>query len=165
MNRIYILCIDDEPEILEALQRDLSDFEDRFPTEFASSAAEAKSLIESIHEKGDCVGLAICDHMMPGQLGVDFLIELNADPKTAPIRKTLITGQAGLDATIEAVNQAALKHYLAKPWKRDELLEMVRAELAEFILRSSIEPLPYYALLKDERLLTAACDRGEIMDS
>ncbi len=49
---------------------------------------------------------------------MDFLVELNGDPATRPIRKVLITGQAGLEDTIRAVNEADLDHYIAKPWTR-----------------------------------------------
>ena len=164
MNRIYIVCVDDEPEILESLQRDLSPFEDVFPTEFASSAKEARSLIENLQNESDEVGLIICDHLMPEQLGVDFLIDLNADKRTAGIRKTLITGQAGLKATVDAVNKASLKHYLAKPWTREALAAMVKHQLAEYLLETKRDPLPYYAILQDQRLLETIRDNGTLRD-
>ncbi len=164
MNRIYIVCIDDEPEILESLQRDLAPFEDVFPTEYASSAEEAQSLIENLLSQGDEVGLIICDHMMPGQLGVDFLIDLNADKQTARIRKTLITGQAGLDATVNAVNKASLKHYLAKPWTKEALAAMVKHQLAEYLLETKHDPLPYYSTLQDKRLLETIRDNSSLND-
>ena len=164
MKRIYIVSVDDEPEILESLQRDLSVFEDVFPTEYASSSEEARALIEDLQNQGDEVGLIICDHMMPGQLGVDFLIELNKKKRTAGIRKTLITGQAGLDATINAVNKASLKHYLPKPWTKEALLAMVRHQLVEYILETERDPLPYYATLQDKRLLESIQDHGSLSD-
>ena len=103
----------------------------------------------------DALGLALCDHLLPGERGVDFLVELNQDERTAPVRKVLITGQAGLEDTVKAVNQADHHHYIAKPWQPEELHQVVRDELTEYVLSQADSLLPYVAVLDGPRLMDA----------
>ncbi len=151
MKPIFILCIEDEPEVLEAVVRDLAPFEARFPIESASSVAEAREVVQDILSRGR-LGLVICDHILPGEDGVSFLVSLHRDPRTAGTRKVLLTAQAGLSDTVKAVNQADLNHYLAKPWRREELHAVVRAQLTEFVLQHETDLYPYLTLLDAARL-------------
>ena len=48
MSKIYILCIEDEPEVLEAVVRDLAKFEDKFPIESASCVDEARKVVDEV---------------------------------------------------------------------------------------------------------------------
>ena len=53
---------------------------------------------------------------MPGTTGVEFLVQMMDDDRTAATRKVLVTGQAQLHDPVRAVNEANLDHYIAKPW-------------------------------------------------
>jgi response regulator RpfG family c-di-GMP phosphodiesterase len=152
MKKIYILCIEDEPEVLEAVVRDLAPFESRFPIETAASVDEARRVVREVILPKGKLGLVVCDHIMPGEDGVSFLVSLHKDPVTATARKVLLTAQAGLNDTIEAVNKANLNHYLAKPWKKEELLATAKDQLTEFVLRNETDVMPYLTLLDAERL-------------
>ena len=152
MEKIYILCVDDEPDVLRAVARDLAPLEEAFPVETASSADEAKKLIGEILDKGDRAGLILCDHVMPGQSGVDLMIELRERPEMDDARMVLFTGQAGHEDTIEAINRAGITRYIAKPWDREVLLGIARNELSSFIIASGRDPLPYMRYLDRERL-------------
>lgn len=152
MNKIYILCIEDEPEVLEAVIRDLAPFEDKFPIEPVSSAGEGRRVVEEVILKRGKVGLVVCDHILPGEDGVSFLVGLQQDERTASSRKVLLTAQAGLQDTIEAVNKANLNHYIAKPWKADELQAIVKRELTEFVLAEETDLYPYMTILDADRL-------------
>jgi CheY-like chemotaxis protein len=143
MKQIHILCVDDEPDVLDAVVRELEVLEDLFPVETAANAAEAREALERIAADGDFVGVLFCDHIMPGVTGVDFMVELEHDPRWIPTRNVLLTGQAGLDATIKAVNEAGLAHYIAKPWERGELLRVARRQLSIFIKDMDLNPMPY----------------------
>src|SRR5690554_5455842 len=132
MSSVYILIVDDEPAVLEVVLRDLSSFEEVFPLETAQSAAEASAVIERIEKEKGRLGLVLCDHVMPGQTGVDFLIDLHAREAYRKTRKLLLTGQAGLGVTIEAINKAGLAQYIAKPWNSDELRRIVKEQMAEY---------------------------------
>ncbi|MCH8557799.1 MAG: response regulator [Balneolia bacterium] len=164
MSTIYILCVEDEPEVLDVIVRDLSALEDVFPIEMAVSADEARNIIKEIKEQGDKVGLAICDHVMPGDKGVELMIEMQGDEFTERTRKVLLTGQAGLDATVEAVNHARLNRYIAKPWDPDNLVSVARDELTTFVIENEKDLLPYMGALDAKRIQEAIRARGTISD-
>lgn len=164
MSTIYIMCVEDEPEVLDVIVRDLSALEDVFPIEMAVSADEARHIIKEIKEQGDKVGLAICDHVMPGDKGVELMIEMQGDEFTERTRKVLLTGQAGLDATVEAVNHARLNRYIAKPWDPDNLVSVARDELTTFVIENEKDLLPYMGTLDAKRIQEAIRARGSISD-
>lgn len=161
MNKPYlILCVDDEREVLDAVMHDLAPLRSRFELEGAESAEEGIAVIEEWEEEGGQLALILCDHMMPGMQGVDFLIQLNRRSLTKASRKLLLTGQAGLEATICAVNQGGLDYYLAKPWQAEELRRVVREQLTGFVLSQGVEvALGYAALLDSEKVFRAVHDQ------
>jgi CheY-like chemotaxis protein len=152
MSKVYILCVEDEPEVLEAVIRDLAPFEHAFYIESATTANEARHAVQEIILPRGKLGLVVCDHILPGDDGVSFLVELQQNPATASCRKILLTAHAGLDATVEAVNRADLNHYIAKPWQKNELVQVVRHQLTEFVLEHEPNLLPYMTVLEADRL-------------
>ncbi len=162
MSDIYIVCVEDEPQVLDVVIRDLAKLEDVFPIEVAHSADEARELIKEIKEEGNKIGLAICDHIMPGDKGVDLMIEMQKDPFTEHTRKVLLTGQAGLEETIEAVNKAKLNRYIAKPWKPQQIVEVAVDELTTYVIEQEKELLQYMAVLDQERLQEAIRSKGYV---
>jgi len=153
--KIYILVVEDEPEVLDAIVRDISDFEDFFPIEMADTAEEAREIVQDILEKDDGIGLILCDHVLPGDNGVELLVELQHKEETNSTRKVLITGQAGLQETVRAVNEADLKHYIAKPWNKDELVDIVKELLTDYVLDHVDDVLPYMKVLDGGRIAEA----------
>jgi two-component system chemotaxis response regulator CheY len=162
--KIYIICVDDEAPVLEAVERVLAPLEDTFPIESASNVDEARAVIAKIIADGHRVGLIFCDHLMPGTRGVDFLIELNQNTETIPTRKILLTGQAGHQDTIEAINHAGLNHYISKPWNTQELLAVARKQLTEYVLAEKLNPTPYLSTLDAAQLTEAIYSRGLLSD-
>ena len=145
--RICILCVEDEPEVLDAVAKDLAPLEDMFPLYTARSVAEARECVTRIEQSRDLLGLALCDHVMPGDTGVEFLVELYRNPYTATCRKVLLTGHASLEAMVRAVNYAKLDYYIGKPWPAAERPAVVRRLLAEFIHQQSPDPQLYQTFL------------------
>jgi response regulator RpfG family c-di-GMP phosphodiesterase len=123
--------------------------------EAAEDVDDARAVLRECERDEDPVGLVLCDHLMPGVRGVDFLIELQKNPRYAETRKVLITGQAGLEDTVRAVNEAHLHHYIAKPWEVENLIQVVKTELTEFVLRTEDNLLPFVAVLDSQRILEA----------
>jgi response regulator RpfG family c-di-GMP phosphodiesterase len=150
---ITILCIEDESEVREAVVRDLKPFADFFDIEEAEDVADAREVMKEITEAGGLVGLVLCDHVMPGESGVEYLVELNKDPATRGIRKVLLTGQAGQEDTIKAVNEANLDHYITKPWQPENLQEVVVDQLSDFVIAREEDIMPYLKVLDGPRLL------------
>lgn len=158
MSEIAILVVEDEPEVRDAVARDLAPFAGRFRIEFAEDVPDAREVLAELAAAGVEVGLVLCDHLLPGTLGTDFLIELESREATRGARKVLLTGQAGLEDTVRAINEAGLDYYIAKPWTPEGLHRAVRRQLAEFVLAGGHDPLAYVAVLDDPRLLEAAAD-------
>ncbi|RNC83853.1 MAG: response regulator [Balneola sp.] len=150
--QIYILVIEDELEVLDALVLDLEEFEEVFPLETANTTREAREVISEIYDSGNVIGLILCDHILPGENGVDLLIELQAHDVYRKSKKVLVTGQAGLEDTIQAINKASLNHYIAKPWTKKGLSETVVKQLTDFVIQQGYNPLKYMSLLDTERL-------------
>ncbi len=162
MPNIHILCIEDEADVRDAILRDLAPFEDCFTLAGAGDAAEAQEYLNSLNAKDDRVGLIYCDHVMPGQRGIDLLAQLHkeASPVTVGARKVLFTGQAGHEDTIDAINRAAIDHYLPKPWIPEKLHSLTQRLLTDYVIESGIKPLPYMSVLDASRLAKAIHDRG-----
>lgn len=153
MKKLVILCVEDEAEVREAILRDLALFKPIVRLETADQVDEAKEVLAECAASREPVGLILCDHLMPGTSGVDFLIELQQNEAYAATRKALITGQAGLEDTVRAVNEARLHHYIAKPWQAADLQAVVRDQLTEYVLATVDDPTPYIGLLDGPRLL------------
>jgi len=143
MSKITIVCVEDEPDVLDAVIRELEPLEDVFVIEAAENAKEARHLLEQIQERGDETAVLFCDHIMPGENGVDLLVDLQKDERWQDVRKVLLTGQAGLEATVKAVNQAELAYYIAKPWEGDELMQIAKREVSQYLVAKDLNPMPY----------------------
>lgn len=158
--KLAILILEDEPEVRAALERDLQEFSPTVRLEPASDVEDAWEVIDEINEDGDVLALALCDHRMPGTTGVDFLVQMMGDARTAATRKVLVTGQAQLQDTVRAVNEADLDHYIAKPWNPEELAATVRSMLTAYVADMEIDPLPHFAALDAEQALAFSRNRG-----
>ncbi|MEH0741675.1 response regulator [Vibrio cholerae] len=155
MNNYLILCVDDEREVLDSVVQDLDCFEETFVLEAAESVAEAKQIIQSASKEGTRLALILCDHIMPEQTGIQFLIELNEQEETKPTRKLLLTGQAGLEDTVEAINHSSLNFYIAKPWRGEELRKVIKEQLTQFVIDNESNPLHWASTLDTEAIFAA----------
>lgn len=155
MNEMWILCVEDEVEVRDALVRDIAPFAAVARIEEAEDATEAEELVAQCLADGDDLALVLCDHRLPGESGVDFLVKLNAHDATDLTRKVLVTGQAGLEDTVKAINQADLDYYIAKPWTVASLQQIVRDQLTTYVLQTHDDLKPFVATLDGARLLEA----------
>ena len=131
MKQAAILCVDDDDCILaslgEQLQRHL---EDNYVIELASSGAEALELLAELQEDKVTVPLILSDQMMPEMSGDQLLIQVHRLlPETF---KILLTGEHQVEAVRNAVNQANLYRYVAKPWDETDLLLTVQEALRSY---------------------------------
>lgn len=130
IKKSVILCVDDEQMILNALKSHLQRrFSDHYDFEFAESAEEALEVVDELYNDGYTIPLIICDQIMPGMMGDEFLIEIHHSHPD--IIKIMLTGQAGLESAMNAVNNANLYRYLTKPWNEEDLLLSVEKALEQ----------------------------------
>ncbi len=160
MDELLILVVEDEPEVRAEVVRDLS-FAGMIRVEQADSVADARDALDEVERAGDHVGLIVADHRLPGgESGVDLLVSLKENPATRAIRTILLTGQAGHQDTIRAINDADLDHYFSKPWDPEELAAVAVRLLTDFVIDVGIDPLRYARELDGPRLMSAFAKRG-----
>ena len=124
--------MDDEEGILLALKQQLIPFQNGCDISLAQSGQEALELLDDLEQEGEAVAMVIADQIMPGMKGVELLEKIHRRlPETA---KILLTGQAGLDAVVRAINHAGLSRYLTKPWDEPDLRLTVETLLAKYRL-------------------------------
>lgn len=110
-----ILAVDDDPQVLRAVRRDLRGaYGDRYRVLGASSAADALKILDSLDARGHDPALFLVDQRMPDVTGVEFLLE--AVSRFPDARRVLLTAYAETEAAITAINQVRLDYYLMKPW-------------------------------------------------
>jgi len=114
-----ILTIDDEPEVLRAIQRDLrSNYSSEYRIIGAGGGQEAIDTLNELSTRGVPVALILADQRMPHVTGVDVLrASLSQHPLA---KKALLTAYADTDAAINAINDVGLDHYIMKPWDPPE---------------------------------------------
>ncbi len=119
MPKPVILTVDDDPEVLRAIERDLKKhYGERYRILRADSGRAGLDLLRRLRQRNDAVALLLVDHRMPQMNGVEMLqeaIKLYPDAK-----RTLLTAYADTDAAIKAINEVRLNHYLLKPWDPPE---------------------------------------------
>lgn len=120
-----ILCVDDEPNILAAFERQLRT---RFDLEFVVGAEQALRTIE----KGSEFAVVLSDLRMPGMNGIQLLSRVRQiAPDTV---RMILTGNADLTAAIEAVNEGKIYQFLTKPCPAEMLARALNAALEQYRL-------------------------------
>lgn len=128
MTRAAILCVDDEPVVLQALKEQLRrHFGNRFLYETASDAATAWESIDELCADRVEILVILSDWLMPGMRGDEFLAQVHQrHPRIACV---MLTGQADAAAIERARHDAALHACLHKPWDEGELLRTVESAI------------------------------------
>ncbi len=154
METINIICVDDQPEVLDSVMRDLRPLTPHVRLEDATSVDECKSLVEQIDADGDHVALIISDQVMPEATGVDLLRAITADRRFRKTRKVLLTGQASHADTIEAINEGHIDNYVEKPWEPERLISVVKRLLTLYVLDAGLETAPLMPVLDQPTLIS-----------
>jgi len=119
MSKPAIICVDDEPTVLESLKIELKQIlGDSCLIETAESGDEALELFEELQTHYE-VALVLADQIMPGLRGDELLKRIHRlSPQTLNI---MITGHADLDTLSQTLRDAQLYRYISKPWHSDDL--------------------------------------------
>jgi DNA-binding NtrC family response regulator len=120
-----ILIVDDTPNTLEVLQRNLTS--QGYQTFIASHATEAINLLNRTH-----IDLVITDFKMPEVSGLDLIRHVRENFKETEVM--MMTGFPSVDGAVEAMKKGA-EEYLVKPFTDEELLSAVKRSLDKLHLR------------------------------
>lgn len=132
--RRHILIVDDEPNILNSLERLLE--EDGYVVHRATGGQEGLAVLEQI----PAIGVVLSDQRMPQMTGIEFLrlVKSNYNSKI----RMILSGYSELQTLTEAINEGSIFKFVCKPWD-DELL-----------LKTINEAFEYYELLEKNRRLS-----------
>jgi len=119
VSKPVMLVVDDDPQVLAAVRRDLrSKYRESYTVVSAPSGEDALKTIRDLKARGETLAIVISDQRMPGMQGIDLLSQMREMyPKT---RRMLLTAYSDVEAAIKAINVAHLDHYLSKPWTPPE---------------------------------------------
>ena len=114
-----LLTVDDDPEVLRAIQRDLQqEYSSRFRVLRAISGGTALEVLQQMKRRNQAVALLLVDQRMPQMTGVEFLEQaMQLFPEA---KRVLLTAYADTDAAVRAINIAKTDYYLLKPWAPPE---------------------------------------------
>ena len=115
MAKPILLSVDDDPDVLRAIERDLRT---KYGAEFrvigSDSPESALTLLKQLKLRNDSVALLVADQRMPHMDGVSFLQEaMRIFPEA---KRALLTAYADTNAAIGAINQASINYFFLKPW-------------------------------------------------
>src|SRR4051812_20942640 len=115
----FIIIVDDDLQVLRAIQRDIRNkYRDEYRVTATESAAEAIELIKELKLKNETVALFISDQRMPEMEGIAFLEKAKEIYPEAKL--VLLTAYSDIEAAIKAINNVKLDYYLMKPWNPPE---------------------------------------------
>src|SRR5271163_3321142 len=119
MPKPVLLTVDDDPEVLRAIERDLrSHYSEHYRVMRANSPTVALDTLRELKARNNPVALLLADQRMPHIDGVDFLSKaMDIHPQA---KRALLTAYADTSAAIEAINTARVHSYLMKPWDPPE---------------------------------------------
>ena len=157
MTKPIILTVDDEPQVLNAVERDLRrHYGGDYRIVKATSGAEALEAVHALKRRNAAVALFLADQRMPAMNGTEFLAE--ARQLYPDARKVLLTAYADTEAAIESINSIGLDYYLMKPWDPPEqtlypVLDDLLGDWQETV------PLPYDGIRVAGTLWSPSCHR------
>lgn len=140
-----VLFVDDEPHVLDGIRRHLGR---KVTLETATSGADGLRLVQ---ESGP-YAVVISDMRMPRMSGTQFLTRVR---ELAPDSvRMILSGQADLEATIEAVNKGQIFRFLTKPCAPEALWPVVESGLKQFRLINAERDLLEQTLAGAVKMLT-----------
>ncbi len=136
-----IMILDDEPQVLNAVERDLrKHFRSEYRIVKSTNGQDALDALTKLKRRNTPVALYLVDQRMPKMSGTEFLDE--AAKLYPQARKVLLTAYADTQAAIKSINDIGLDYYLMKPWDPPEenLYPVLDDLLSDWM---ATVPLPY----------------------
>jgi putative nucleotidyltransferase with HDIG domain len=127
-----VLFLDDEPNILKAIQRLLRNEPMRVLT--ATDPNEALDILRETPTQ-----VVVTDQRMPSMSGVDFLSAVR--DQHADVVRIMLTGYTEMNIAVEAINKGEIYRLITKPWNDDELRSTLRQAFDHHDLKTEIKRL------------------------
>ena len=162
MSKQVIVCVDDEPTILDSLEIELKKtVDDEYIIEMAENAEEALEVCEELLENDHEIALVISDYIMPGMKGDKLLKRIHAlSPKTL---KIMLTGQTELEPVSNAIKYARLYRYIKKPWQSEDIRLTITEALNSYLQEKKLAAFTLELQQKNEALLKLNQEKNEFL--
>jgi thioredoxin reductase (NADPH) len=115
MPKPILLSVDDDSDVLRAIERDLrSQYGAEYRVIGSDSPEGALDILKQLKLRNDSVALMLADQRMPRMNGIEFLQEgMRIFPDA---KRALLTAYADTTAAISAINEASINYFFLKPW-------------------------------------------------
>jgi thioredoxin reductase (NADPH) len=115
MPKPILLSVDDDSDVLRAIERDLrTQYGAEYRVMGSDSPGGALDILKQLKVRNDHVALLLADQRMPDMDGVEFL---QAAMRIYPeAKRALLTAYADTNAAISAINDAGINYFFLKPW-------------------------------------------------
>ncbi|MEI2582508.1 PAS domain S-box protein [Scytonema sp. PRP1] len=162
MSKLVIICVDDEQTILDSLEVELQKaLGDEYLIETAQSSEEALQLVSELLDEQYEVPLVIADYFMPNIKGDELLKRIHAiSPKTL---KIMLTGQASLEAVANAIKNAKLYRYIAKPWESEDLRLTVKEAVNSYLQHKKLAQQNAQLQQMNQDLAKLTCEQAVLI--
>jgi thioredoxin reductase (NADPH) len=115
MAKPTLLTVDDDPNVLKAIERDLrSHYGENYRVLRADSGDAGLKILRELRVRNDAVALLLADQRMPHMDGIGFLTEARQIYPDA--KRALLTAYADTSAAINAINEVNINYFFLKPW-------------------------------------------------
>jgi thioredoxin reductase (NADPH) len=115
MAKPTLLTVDDDPNVLKAIERDLrSHYGENYRVLRADSGDAGLKILRELRVRNDAVALLLADQRMPHMDGIGFLTEAKQIYPDA--KRALLTAYADTSAAINAINEVNINYFFLKPW-------------------------------------------------
>ena len=119
MTKPILFIVDDDPQVLAAVRRDLrARYREHYTVMSAPSGEDALAAVRELKARGSALAMVISDQRMPGIHGNELLARVRDVYPLA--RRVLLTAYSDVVAAVKAINEAHVDHYLSKPWDPPE---------------------------------------------
>jgi diguanylate cyclase (GGDEF)-like protein len=158
-----VICVDDEPAVLESLRIELRRAlgEDCL-IETAEDGEDALALMSELQEDDHEIALVLSDYIMPNIKGDELLARMHQmSPNTL---KIMLTGQANLEAVGNALKLAKLYRYMAKPWTPEDLKVTVLEAVHSYLQDRKLDEQNHRLQLLNEQLRQANIELERVVN-
>jgi response regulator RpfG family c-di-GMP phosphodiesterase len=148
-NKSKILFVDDEPFVLDALRRVFQN--EDFQVLFASSGLEAIGIMEN-----SSVQMIVSDFRMPGMNGGELLRVVSE--RWPDSVRVILSGYADIASVVSAINDGQIYKFVTKPWRNEELQEIVRTGVEKYWQQIELQALAEATLAQNDSLMSTHLD-------
>lgn len=145
MTELAIICVDDEPAVLDSLEMEIKNAVGQdYIIELAENGEDALEISEELLESEIEIALVISDYTMPNMTGDELLKRIHT--LSAKTKTIMLTGFGDVNAIGNAIKYANLYRYIAKPWESDDFRLTVTGALNSYLQEKELAD--FYANLE-----------------